>query len=252
MLVHHERQCLTLSIAILYRDLGWVFARSIMKQTVDWHSHWNKTSPGFHEGRVNAYLQEYLPLFKLQPGDTIFMPLCGKAVDILWLSEQGFKVVGVELSRVAVESFFEESGLGFTQREIGKLTLYESPNIALYQGDFMHLEPHMLSTCKLVYDRAPIIAIESFNRAAYKKKMLELVPVATPMLMVTLTYDQNQMTGPPFSVPVDEITKLYKAEYQVKILRSCEQIDERPRWKERGLKSLIESAMQLSPNLSKA
>lgn len=218
-----------------------------MKQTVDWHSHWTKKSPGFHEGRVNAYLKQYLPLFKLQPGDTVFMPLCGKAVDILWLAEQGFRVVGVELSQVAVESFFEESGLGFKQREAGKLVLYEAPNIALYQGDFMHLEPQTLSTCKLVYDRASIVAIESFNRAAYKKKVLELVPAATPMLMVTLSYDQNQMAGPPFSVPVDEITKLYLPEYQLKTLQSCEQIDERPRWKERGLESLIETALRLIP-----
>ena len=218
-----------------------------MKQTVDWHSHWTKKSPGFHEGRVNAYLQQYLPVFRLQPGDTIFMPLCGKAVDILWLSEQGFKVVGIELSQVAVESFFQESGLEITQRETGKLMLYEAPNIALYQGDFMHLKPQTLSACKLVYDRASIVAIESFNRAAYKKKMLELVPASTPMLMVTLSYDQNQMKGPPFSVPVDEITKLYLPEYQVKMLQSCEQIDERPRWKERGLESLIESALRLIP-----
>ncbi len=196
---------------------------------------------------MNAYLQQYIPLFKLQQGDTIFMPLCGKAVDILWLSGQGFKVVGVELSRVAIEAFFEESGLEFTQRQAGKLMLYKAPNIALYQGDFMHMEPQILSACKLVYDRASIVAIELFNRAAYKKKMLELVPAATPMLMVTLSYDQNQMTGPPFSVPVDEITKLYQPEYQVEMLRNCEQIDERPRWKERGLESLIETALRLIP-----
>jgi thiopurine S-methyltransferase len=218
-----------------------------MKQTVDWHSHWTKKSPGFHEGRVNVYLQQYLKLFRLQSGDTIFMPLCGKAVDILWLSELGFKVVGVELSRVAVEAFFDESGLEFTLRESGKLMLYEAPNIALYQGDFMHLEPQILSTCKLVYDRASIVAIELSNRVAYKKKMLELVPVATPMLMVTLSYNQRQMAGPPFSVPVNEITELYQPEYQVEMLQSCEQIDERPRWKERGLESLIETALRLTP-----
>ncbi len=218
-----------------------------MKQTVDWHSHWAKKSPGFHEGRVNVYLQQYLKLFRLQSGDTIFMPLCGKAVDILWLSERGFKVVGVELSRVAVEAFFDESGLEFTLRESGKLMLYEAPNIALYQGDFMHLEPQILSSCKLVYDRASIVAIELFNRVAYKKKMLELVPVATPMLMVTLSYNQSQMAGPPFSVPVNEITELYQPEYQVEMLQSCEQIDERPRWKERGLESLIETALRLTP-----
>jgi thiopurine S-methyltransferase len=217
-----------------------------MKQTVDWHSHWNRKTPGFHEGRVNTYLQRFLPLFKLQPGDSIFMPLCGKAVDILWLSQQGFNVVGVELSKVAVESFFAESWLEFVQQQAGEFTLYQSPGITLYQGDFMHLAPQALSSCSLVYDRASIVAIESFNRIAYKSKMLELIPAATPMLMVTLTYDQAQMSGPPFSVPVDEIVELYQPEYQVELLQSCEQIEERPRWKERGLESLVESALRLS------
>jgi len=217
-----------------------------MKQTVDWHSHWSRKTPGFHEGRVNTYLQRFLPLFKLRPADTIFMPLCGKAVDMLWLSQQGFNVVGVELSKVAVESFFEESGLEFEQQEAGEFTLYHSPGITLYQGDFMHLEPQTLSTCSLVYDRASIIAIESFNRAAYKSKMLELIPKATPMLVITLAYNQAQMSGPPFSVPVDEIVKLYQPEYQVELLQSSEQIEERPRWKERGLESLVESALRLS------
>lgn len=217
-----------------------------MKQTVDWHKHWARKTPGFHEGQVNTYLKQYLPLFKLQPGDAIFMPLCGKAVDILWLSRQGFTVIGVELSKVAVESFFEESRLAFTREEAEGLTIYQAPNITLYQGDFMNLKRQHLASCKLVYDRASIVAIESFNRAAYKVKMLELVPAAIPMLMVSLCYDEKQMSGPPFSVPVDEIIELYQPEYRVELLQSCQLIDERPRWKEHGLDSLIESVLRLN------
>ncbi|MCK4710077.1 MAG: thiopurine S-methyltransferase, partial [Gammaproteobacteria bacterium] len=85
-----------------------------------------------------------------------------------------------------------------------------------------------------------------FNRKAYKRKMLEIIPVGTPMLMVTLDYDQNIMQGPPFSVPVSEITALYQSEYQLDVLLSSEQIEERPRWRERGLESLLESALRLT------
>ena len=217
-----------------------------MKQTVDWHSHWTNKKPGFHEGRVNTYLQQFLPLFELQAGDTVFIPLCGKAVDILWLSEQGFKVIGVEISKVAVESFFEESRLIYKKHQTEHFVTYQTSNITLFQGDFMHLQAAQLTDCKLVYDRASIVAIESFNRAAYKEKILELIPTGTPMLMVTLDYDQRTMNGPPFSVPVDEIISLYQPEYKVELLQQSEQIEERPRWKERGLKSLIESALRMT------
>jgi thiopurine S-methyltransferase len=197
---------------------------------------------------VNSYLQQFLPLYNLQPGDTVFMPLCGKAVDILWLSQQGYHVIGVELSDVAIQSFFEESGIGFEKEELEKLVVYKAENITLYQGDYMNLQDKYLKNCKLVYDRASIVAIESFNRKTYKRKMLEIIPAATPMLLVTLDYDQNIMQGPPFSVPVSEITQLYQPEYKLELLQSSEQIEERPKWRDIGLQSLLESALRLSPN----
>ncbi len=219
-----------------------------MKQTVDWHSHWTRKSPGFHEGQVNSYLQQFLPLYNLQPGDTIFMPLCGKSVDILWLSQQGYQVIGVELSKIAIESFFAESEIDFVKVQHDKLVAYEAPGITLYLGDYMNMQADTLTDCKLVYDRASIVAIESFNRKSYKRKMLELISPATPMLLVTLDYDQSVMHGPPFSVPVNEIAELYQPEYRLELLQSSEQIEERPKWREIGLESLVESALRLSAN----
>ena len=216
-----------------------------MKQSVDWHSYWVREKPGFHEGKVNAYLQQYLSLFQLAPGDTIFMPLCGKAVDILWLAQQGFQVIGVELSAVAIESFFAESQLTYEKSSSAHFSCYQSPNITLYHGDLMDLQPSQLAQCKLIYDRASIVAIESFNRAAYVQHLLRINPAAVPILLITLDYDQNVMQGPPFSVPVSEITALYEPLYRIELLQSCEQIEERPNWRANGLKSLLESALRL-------
>ena len=42
---------------------------------------------------------------------TVLVPLCGKSLDMIWLAQQGHRVIGVELSDVAVESFFSENGL---------------------------------------------------------------------------------------------------------------------------------------------
>lgn len=217
-----------------------------MKQTVNWFNFWDRDKPGFHEGRVNAYLEQYLQLYDLKPGDTIFMPLCGKAVDILWLSQQEFKVIGVELSGVAIESFFNESGLDYEKTQAEHFVIYKTPYITLYHGDYMDLRSEQLASCALVYDRASIVAIESFNRSSYFRQMIDIIPQDIPMLLITLDYDQEIMKGPPFSVPVSEITDLYQSNYRIKLLQTNEQINERPRWKELGLESLLESALKLT------
>lgn len=218
-----------------------------MKQTVDWHSYWTRKKPGFHEARVNEYLQMYLPLFGLNPEDAIFLPLCGKAHDIQWLAQQGFQVVGVELSEVAIQSFFEEFELDYSVTREANFAVYRSTNITLYQGDFMHLQAGHLAHCKLVYDRASIVAIESFNRQRYSSHLLQIIPKDIPILMVTLEYDQSIMKGPPFSVPVEEIKGYFEPGYTVTSLITNEQIDEREKWREMGLKSFRETALSLNP-----
>ena len=48
----------------------------------------------------------------------IFVPMCGKSVDLRWLADNGHTVVGVEMAGIAVKSFFEENQLEFTTETI--------------------------------------------------------------------------------------------------------------------------------------
>jgi thiopurine S-methyltransferase len=218
-----------------------------MKQTIDWHAYWTREKPGFHEGRVNSYLSEFLPRFDLRPGDCVFVPLCGKAHDLHWLWSQGLEVIGVELSEVAVQAFFREFDIPHQVDRDGDLNVYSAAGLTLYQGDFLHMRAEHLDACKLVYDRASLVAIESFNREAYRSHLLDLLPAGTPMLVVTLEYDQALMQGPPFSVPLDEIKELYSHHFSMEVLRSNEQIEERAKWRESGLTSFKEIALRLIP-----
>src|SRR3569623_953180 len=49
----------------------------------------------------------------------IFIPLCGKSKDMLWLRAQGHAVIGVEVVARAVEAFFAENALPGTPRRHG-------------------------------------------------------------------------------------------------------------------------------------
>ncbi|MFA9420757.1 MAG: thiopurine S-methyltransferase [Gammaproteobacteria bacterium] len=215
-----------------------------------WLDRWKQNRIGFHESRVNPYLPQYLPRFNLKPGDTIFLPLCGKALDIAWLAEQGFQVIGIELSEIAIISFFTEQGLQYQQFETDQFTLRKSGNISLIQGDYFALEREQLADCKMVYDRASLIAIDEDNRERYCAHMRSIIPVDANMLLITLEYEQAQMNGPPFAVLQQEVEQHYAAHYAVEVLEQNNVIDERPRWRDQGLTHLVESVYRLNKSVS--
>ena len=210
-----------------------------------WLDRWQKNQIGFHESTVNSHLRRNLPEFNLNPGDTIFLPLCGKTHDIAWLAQQGFQVIGIELSQIALETFFSEHNLQYQKFESDRFTLRVSANISLIQGDYFDLQAEDLSACKLVYDKASLIAMDEANRARYCAKMLSIVPKATDQLLITLDYDQAEMEGPPFAVSASELNRHYASDYSIKVLEQNEVVDERPRWREKGLTSLIETVYRL-------
>ena len=211
-----------------------------------WLDRWKEARIGFHEPAVNQHLQNQLPKFNLKPGASVFMPLCGKAHDIAWLAAQGFEVIGIELSSFAIESFFKENSLGFQSFENDRFVLYKSGSINLLQGDFFELQKDDLADCSFVYDRAALIAMDQSQRPQYYQQMKSILPVSE-MLLITLDYDQEEMPGPPYSVPEDEVLDHYAENYSINLLGRESIIDERPRWRQVGMTSLFESVYRLSP-----
>ena len=210
-----------------------------------WLDRWKQNHIGFHASTVNPHLCRYLPEFNLNSGDTIFLPLCGKTHDIAWLAQQGFKVVGIELSQIAIESFFTEHNLQYQQFESERFMLRVSGNISLIQGDYFDLQAEDLSACKMVYDKASLIAIDEANRSRYCAHMLSITPKDTDQLLITLDYDQVEMEGPPFAVSTPEVSAHYASDYSINVLEQDDIVDERPRWREKGLTALTETVYRL-------
>lgn len=210
-----------------------------------WLDRWKENRIGFHESSVNPYLQKYLPQFSLPAGACVFLPLCGKALDIGWIAAQGYEVIGIELSQIAIEAFFEENELEYERFDTDRFGIYESGNISLLQGDFFDLSNEDLGACSLVYDRAALIAMPESMRPRYCDHMLSIIPAVSNMLMIALDYDQAQMSGPPFAVPAEEIQRYYSAAFSINLLESRDILDERPRWRQAGLTALSEAVFRL-------
>ena len=210
-----------------------------------WLDRWQENRIGFHEASVNRYLAAHLAQFSLPASACIFLPLCGKSQDMIWLAQQGYQVIGIELSSIAIEAFFAENSLAAETVEADRFTIYKSANITLLQGDFFDLRSEDLAACDLVYDRAALIALESTDRPRYTAHMLSIIPAHSNMLLITLEYDQAEMQGPPFAVPTDEVYQSYGDTFSIQLLESNDVIDERPRWRNAGLTALGESVFRL-------
>lgn len=170
-----------------------------------WLNCWQKNQLGWQ-------LEQPHPLLLQAPADwldsrPVFVPLCGKSPDMLWLS-QSADVVGAELSAIACQDFFTENQLPFDQSGGGEFSLFSSPGVKIWQGDFFALQPQQLSNCQRIYDRAALIALPESMRKDYVRKLRELLPAAD-MLLLSLEYPIIERAGPPFSVSANEIAALF-------------------------------------------
>jgi len=186
-----------------------------------WHARWHERRIGFHEGRVNRMLAAHLDALALAPGSRIFVPLCGKAVDIPWLLSRGYRVTGVELSDIAVRDLFDGMGVTPEISDRSGQACYAADGIEIFSGDLFGLDADRLGTVDAIYDRAALVALPAEMRARYAAHVAALSRTA-PQLVVTFEYDQAAMTGPPFSVFESELHALYGARYAITVLEDAE------------------------------
>ena len=215
-----------------------------------WHERWKNNEIAFHQNDINPLLQKYWPDFSLNTGAKIFVPLCGKTLDMLWLAQNDFYVLGIELSAIAIKGFFIENNLQYEKINKDRFEIWQADNIEIMCGDFFDLETQHLNSVDAVYDRASLIAFPQDMRNRYVEHQEKVLPGKAETLLITLEYPQHEMNGPPFSVVPDEVNELYKPWQQVVQLRRNEILDKVPRFKEKGLTTLIESVYRLSPLVS--
>jgi len=186
-----------------------------------WHQRWKARELGFHQGHANALLVEHFESLGASKGRPVFVPLCGKTLDIAWLLSQGYSVVGVELSETAVQELFDELGVAPSVSQHDKLARYSAQDIHIYVGDFFDLTANHLGPVDAVYDRAALVALPGDMRRRYASH-LSAITSGVDQLLLCFEYDQSAMEGPPFSVPGDEVGELYGGSYRISQLANVE------------------------------
>jgi thiopurine S-methyltransferase len=188
-----------------------------------WHQKWEKNEIGFHLPDANPLLVTHFPTLNLKQGARIFLPLCGKTLDIAWLLTQGYRVAGAELSAIAIEDLFNNLNLTPNIKKLGEITLYSVPNLDLFLGDIFKVTPAILGNVDVVYDRAALVALPDNMRKQYTTHLIKLTNAA-PQLLICFEYDQTLHAGPPFSVTADEVKQHYQTTYDTNLLGSSDVI----------------------------
>jgi thiopurine S-methyltransferase len=182
-----------------------------------WLQKWEANQIAFHQGEANPLLVAHFDALSLPKGSRVFLPLCGKTLDIHWLLSRGHRVCGAELSPIAIDQLFAELGVTPRITAIGPLTRYSAPGIDIFVGDIFKLTRGILGPVDAVYDRAALVALPEPMRDRYAAHLVEIT--GRPLqLLISFDYDQSLLDGPPFSVTGDEIARLYRGAYDLTLL----------------------------------
>lgn len=203
-----------------------------------WNARWQEGRIGFHQDRPTPLLLAHWPALGIDPAARVFVPLCGKSLDMAWFASQGHEVLGVELSPLAVEQFFAERGLRPEVVESPMGPVHRARGVEIVCGDAFALDDALLSGCGAYFDRAALIALPPELRGRYVERLYARLPAGCRGLLITLEYPQHEKDGPPFDVGEDEVRRLFGPHGEVRLLERRDILADQPGFVAEGVTAL--------------
>jgi len=210
-----------------------------------WHERWRTGQIGFHQSAVHPFLARWWPRLAVPHDARVYVPLCGRSLDMAWLAGRGHAVVGSELSPIAIRDFFAERGLEPGRSEAGGFVRHAAGPYDILEGDALALTPAVTGPVAAAYDRAALVALPPEMREAYSASMARLLPLGAPALLVAFEYPQEMKGGPPFSVEAREVRALFEPAFRVEEVERLDVLASSPKFAELGIPALHETAFVL-------
>ena len=187
-----------------------------------WHDKWDSNEIGFHQDAAHPLLDSNFPSLELPKSSHVFVPLCGKSPDMLRLRDMGYRVSGLELSKVAVTAFFSENRLEYDTELEQDYERYTTEDLQVLCGDYFRLDARVLGQIDSVFDRASLVAMPPKMRSAYINILRTLMVSGGKILLIVLEYDQDEISPPPFSIKKEEVIHLYSDWCHVELLETID------------------------------
>ncbi len=211
-----------------------------------WRERWETGQTGFHQHEVHPFLARWWTSLEAPAGSRVYVPLCGKSLDMVWLTERGHRVVGSELIPEAISQFFGDRGLVPQTVARGGYRFHAAEPYELLEGDALGLTTADVGPVQAAYDRAALVALPTEMRRAYAASLARLLPPGAPALLVAFEYPQEMRGGPPFSVEAEEVHGLFESGFRVDELERLDVIATNPKFAELGIPALFETAFRLT------
>lgn len=204
-----------------------------------WDAKWNHEyngKPRFHLPLPNPNLVTFHGKeFNPPRNKPILLPLCGKTIDLQWLSTSGHQcVVGIEGVERGIQELKDELLHDLRCRSDGSDHIWTTAPedqewfhsmgnscISIVSSDFFELSPSTFgaqSPCfGAVYDRAALVAVPPHSRSQYVDVIDSLLIPGGQILMITV--DSGREKGPPFPVTPGVVEELFSTrDYSTQLL----------------------------------
>ncbi|HMV18786.1 MAG TPA: thiopurine S-methyltransferase [Zoogloea sp.] len=185
-----------------------------------WRQGWNANRIPFHLTHIHPLLRRFWDTLDPAATARVFVPLCGKSLDLMWLHGLGHDVVGIELSAVAVGDFFKAARLRPQRTRQADLTCWTQERLAIFCGDFFDLTEEDLQGVSAVYDRAALTALPEGLRADYVAHLHAILPAGCQVLLMTVEDLDDDEAAVEHMASSDEVTALYAGLFSVELLHA--------------------------------
>lgn len=200
----------------------------VMNDTLDrWKKKWDSGMTKWHQPVVYWALKKYGENY-ITDQSRVLVPLCGKTVDLAYLSTKAKEVVGVEGVMKGVEEFIQENP-ELQIKSVDEKNNFHSfcgghkSNLWMFCGDFFHFGPTVAGKYDLIWDRAAMVAIDPSKREEYVQVLGSVLKPGGVLLLSGYIRPKNDVTtGPPFTLNKEQVTKLFEDQPWVASLECIE------------------------------
>ena len=212
-----------------------------------WKAKWKRNDIGFHQPAINPLLQQYLPQLHLSANDDILVPLCGKSLDMDLLTDSGYHVIGIEVSKVAIQAYFDARNVKPKREKKGKFIRWWHQDMEIWCGDIFNLSANEIGHVKTLYDCASLTAFPPDSRPYYVRHFYEKLSQHSQILLITTeTADEQQQNS--VSTIDSEIQSLYEANYHIELLHGQSSLKQDPEYPDEPNKPMEEKVYLLTNN----
>ena len=205
-----------------------------------WQELWKDDYIPWHEDTVNKFLVKYID--ELTGGRSnlrVFVPLCGKSVDMLWLADQGHNVVGVEVAKQGIESFFKENKLTFTLEKVKIASLADpvdvykcvEKQITIFCCDLFVLKDEDVGgKFDAIWDRGSLSTMQPAvgnQGKRYTKHLRSLLLADGNYMLESDYYEVDRRNRPPASISDELRNAIYGEDFTIRELE-VEKFEEDP------------------------